>query len=173
MRSHKLIACLGLLVGGLVLAPAAQAKKVEVSKEGKILVVRGSSGGEPQLTAEGGDRFLLVGALREELLRLDGHKLKVWGSEGAKKLEMPTLAVSRYDLVETGGKRPHVGQLRKRGEGLALERGKEGAFTLKGNKAFLEVLEKRVGCKVWVVGELEGKTLQAFKFGWISCPNNP
>ena len=149
----------------------ARSGKAEVSHEGKILVVRGEAGGEPQLTTAEGQRWLLSGLLKEELLRLDGHKLKAWGVPGAKKLDMPTLEVSRYDIIDSGGgRRPHVGVLQHPGATLMLQR-KEGALEVTGSKPMLDAMEKRLGCKIWVVGDMEGRSVKVFKFGWLSCKN--
>lgn len=144
--------------------------QAEVIKDGKILVVRGLRGGEPQLTADDGQRWILVGLLREELLRLDGHRLKIWAVPAEKKLLMPTLDVARYEMLDAGGgRKPVVGVLRKTGSGtLGLER-PEGELEIKGSQPFLKAMEKHLGCKVWVVGDLEGKEVKAFKFGWIEC----
>jgi hypothetical protein len=150
-------------------APKQQQKGGEVVKEGKVLVVRGLEGGEPQLTDESNQRWLIVGPLREEALNLDGHKLKVWASIGGKKLTMPTLVVKRYEIVDSGGRRPVVGQLRRDAPlAFSLER-KEGNLEVKAPRPLLVQLDKNVGCKVWLVGDIEGKTLKAFKFGSISC----
>lgn len=148
--------------------------KGEVVKEGKVLVVRGLEGGEPQLTDEGNQRWLIVGPLREEALNLDGHKLKVWASVGGKKMTMPTLVVKRYEILDSGGHRPAVGLLRRDAPlAFTLER-KEGNLEVKGPRPLLVQLDKNVGCKVWIAGDLEGKTLKAFKFGSISCrKDNP
>ncbi len=146
-------------------------RPAEVTREGKILIVRGLSGGEPQLTVEDGARFLLTGALREELLRLEGHKLQVVGVPGPKKLMMETLDVSRYEILDSGGgRRPLVGVLRKAAGGaLNLERPKAALLEIEANRALHAELEKRVGCRIWVLGELQGTTIKAFKFGWLSC----
>jgi len=147
----------------------------ELVKEGKILVVRGLHGGEPQLTDEEGKRFLIVGELREEALRLEGHKLKAWGIPAGKKLMVPTLKVRRYEILESGGgRRPVVGLLRKDAPlAFVLERKEGGNLEIKGSKPFLELLDKHTGCKVWLVGDLEGKALKAFKYGWLSCKVAP
>lgn len=176
-RTLALAVALGLLgASDSRAAPTAPKRKEskprpsEVQKEGKILVVRGLSSGEPQLTTEDGARFLLTGALREELLRLEGHRLQVTAVPGAKKLMMETLEVSRYEILDSGGgRKPLVGLLRKGAGGLSLERPKAALLEIEANRALLAELEKRVGCKIWILGELQGTTIKAFKFGWLSC----
>jgi hypothetical protein len=171
-RSCSICICCGVAAMMLALPAWAAPKpdKGEVVKEGKVLVVRGLEGGEPQLTDEGNQRWLIVGPLREEALSLDGHKLKVWASVGGKKLTMPTLVVKRYEILDSGGHRPAVGLLRRDAPlTFSLER-KEGNLEVKGPRPLLVQLDKNVGCKVWLVGDLEGKkTLKVFKFGSISC----
>jgi hypothetical protein len=174
-RTLALAVVLGLLgTSDAWAAPAPKRKEskrpTEVQKEGKILIVRGLSGGEPQLTTEDGARFLLIGALREELLRLEGHRLQVTAVPGAKKLMMETLEVSRYEILDSGGgRKPLVGMLRKGASGLSLERPKAALIEVEASRGLLAELEKRVGCKIWILGELQGTTLKAFKFGWLSC----
>jgi hypothetical protein len=145
-------------------------KENEVVKEGKILVVRGLSGGEPQLTDQQGKRWLIDGPAREETLRLSGHTLKVWALiEAKKKLMTPALKVSRYEILDSGGRKPLVGVLRRVKLSYVLER-KEGNLTIKArSRSFYRLLARRNNCKIWVVGDLEGTTLKAIKFGWISC----
>jgi hypothetical protein len=177
MRNTRWIGAIGLVA---LLASPVQAKDRtkargdEVIKEGKILVVRGMDGEEPQITDESDKRWLITGPLREEVLRLSGHKIKVWAREGDKKMMTPTLNAREYEILDAGGgRRPVVGSLRMTAAlTYSLER-KEGNLPIKGSKPFLEQLGKHVGCKVWLVGDLEGKTLKAFKYGWLSCKTTP
>lgn len=143
----------------------------ETSREGTIAVVRGVRGGEPQLTERDGKRWLLIGALQQELLRLGGHALKVWGVIGRDRPVLPTVSVRRYELLDAGGgKKPLVGVLqldaRKR---LQLHQADDTVLTVDAKKALLAQLKRRLGCKVWLVGELSGDTLRAHKFGWLNC----
>jgi len=174
MRTTVIVALLGLVLA----PPLARArdkgkqdkgKGVEVVKEGKIRVVRGLSGGEPQLTDAKGRHHLCVGPSHDELLRLGGHTVKAWGAVGDKKLMMPTFKVVRYEITDSGGRKPMVGLLRKEAKERYLLERKEGNLTVQANKGLLRQLARRVGCKVWMVGELEGTTLKTHKFGWIRC----
>jgi hypothetical protein len=171
MRALTLLATLLLLVAAAPPRKEEKPRPAEVKKEGKLLVVRGLSGGEPQLTADDGGRYLVTGVWREELLRLEGHKVRLWATPGPKKLMMPTLDASRYEILDSGGgRRPLVGTLRSRSAGgLALERPKEATLDVEAPSALRAELAKRVGCKVWLVGDLEGTTIKAFKYGWLSC----
>ena len=164
------VAAVALAVGAGAWADARKDTKGEVVKEGKVLVVRGIEGGEPQFTDEANQRWIIVGPLREEALNLDGHKLKVWATAtGQKKLTVRTLLVKRYEILDSGGRRPAVGQLRRDAPlAFTLER-KEGDLEVKGPRPLLVQLDKQVGCKVWLVGDLEGKTIKTFKFGSIIC----
>jgi hypothetical protein len=101
---------------------------------------------------------------------LGGHVLKVWASVGPKKkLMMRTLDVQRYEIVDSGGRKPLVGRLRRGSKRLLLVREDAKDLRVKGSKPFMRRLAARVGCKVWVVGELDGSTIKAYKFGWIKC----
>jgi hypothetical protein len=178
MRKGLPLLALGLL---LLLPGAAEArgkgkrrektKETEVVTEGKVVVVRGLRGGEPQIADDKGKRWLMVGALQGELVRLSGHRIKVWATAGEKKVMMPTLKVRRYEILDSGGgQKPLVGMLRQepKDQRYVLERD-EGNLTITASDAFKRQLARRVGCKIWIVGDLEGTTLKARKFGWLNC----
>jgi hypothetical protein len=150
------------------------ARSDETVKQGKILVVRGAHGGEAQLTDEDGKNWLMDGVLKEELLRLDGHKLKVWVGPSQKKLSMNTLEAHRYEIMDSGdGRRPQVGLLRRKTpQGYFLET-PQTVLQIEAKRSLLTLLDKWVSCKIWLVGDLEGQTLKAFKFGWIHCKKEP
>lgn len=174
-RRLWVIAIAGALsLSGPALAKGKQdrPKETAVVKEGKITVVRGLRGPEPQITDANGTRWLIIGALREEVLRLGGHQLRVWAATGAKKkLMTPTLEVTRYEILDSGGRKPVVGILRrsKNARRFSLE-GKNGSLSIMAKNRSLENrLTQRVNCKIWVVGEMEGTTLIVGKFGWITC----
>lgn len=146
-------------------------KEAEVVKEGKITVVRGFGGGEPQFTDERNKRWMIVGPLRDEAVRLGGHMIKIWATVGIKKkMMMPTLEVKRYEILDSGGgRKPVVGILRHVKQVYMLER-KEGNLRIEArSRSFFRRLARRVNCKIWIVGDLEGTTLKAFKFGWLNC----
>jgi hypothetical protein len=83
---------------------------------------------------------------------------------------METLEVNRYEILDSGGgRRPLVGLLRKSAGTLSLERSESALLEIESPRALRAELEKRVGCRIWVVGDLEGTTIKAFKFGWLSC----
>lgn len=144
----------------------------QVVKKGPILVVRGLRRAEPQITDEQGKRFLLAGPWRRELLRLHGHTVQIWGELGKKKLMQQTVNVTRYEIVDSGGgRKPLVGLLRRREDGrLALQQ-KERVLALEISKPLHRRLVKRLGCKVWIVGEVVAGDLKVGKFGWLSCPS--
>lgn len=175
----------GMLVGGVLLAsgacviagaaPPAPAKAVggKVVLSGSIIVVRELDRPMPQLTDEQGRRFLLTGAWAEELVRLHGHTVKVWGELGPKKLFQPTVVVGRYELLEVGGQTPQVGELRLETEGRLQLRQPERVLALEAPAALRQRLRARVGCKVWIVGELVGSVLRPAAFGWLRCQAAP
>jgi hypothetical protein len=140
----------------------------EVAKEGKIRVVRGMDGPQPQLSEAEGKHWLITGPQRGELTRVHGHLVKAWGVVGPKKLMQRTLKVSRYEILDAGGHKPLIGMLAEDGRGLRLER-EAGALQLTGKPRFLRKLRRRLGCKVWVVGEFQDEALRVFKFGWLNC----
>lgn len=145
-------------------------RNAEVIKQGKVQVVRGLRGPEPQLADDKGNRWQIIGPVMEETLRLDSHTLKVWGVIGAKQSMLPTLDVKRYEILDTGGSRPLVGKLRRENRGkYTLARSKDGNLEIVANRGFRRRLKRRVGCKIWILGDLQGSTLKAHKFGWISC----
>lgn len=173
-RGLMAISALALLLTGPMTASAKdrkeKPKEVEVVKEGKILVVRGLAGGEPQLTDQQDKRWLIVGPLRAETLRLGGHRIRVWATVGEKKLMTPTLKVSRYEILESGsGRKPLVGTLRQEESKTYLLERPEGKLRIKGSRSLMQRLAKRTDCKIWIAGSLEGTTLRAKTFGWISC----
>ncbi len=167
-------------IAGLMLvlsaAPRAEAgppqnkpKVDEVSITGKVMVVRGLRGGEPQITDAKGKRWLMVGNLQTELMRVHGHTLTVWGTPGDKKAIFQSLKVLRYEIQDAGGQKPVVGRLRREGKGRYVLVRKADTLRISARKSFLRKLKKRDGCKVWMVGTLQGKTLKAFMYGWLNC----
>lgn len=140
---------------------------------GGITVVRELDRPVPQIADEQGRRFLLTGGGAEELLRLHGHTVKVWGELGPKKLLQPTVVVARYELLEVGGQRPQVGELRLEGDGRLLLRQVDRVLLLEPSAALRQRLRERVGCKVWIVGELAGRALRPAAFGWLRCQAAP
>ena len=150
-------------------APAA----AEAAKEGRLLVVRGLRQGEPQITDGQGNRYLLQGKWRGELLRLDGHVVKVWGKPGKKMLMTPTLVVDRYEILGAGYGKPVVGTLGSSdGGALSLTpAGAEDKVKLTGSASMTRKLRKRLRCKIWYVGRRPSKaTTRVRSFGWLSCP---
>lgn len=153
-------------------APAAPVPAVK-EMEGRLLVVRGLRQGEPQFTDARGNRYLLGGKWRGELLRLDGHVVKVWGKPGEKMLMTPTLTVERYEILGSGYGIPVVGQLRLSASGALtlVQAGTDDGVKLTGSASMLRRLRKREGCKIWFVGRKATKgATRVRSFGWLSCP---
>ena len=147
----------------------APPKEAELVKQGKVVVVSGTKGGEPEITDGRGKRWLLTGVLRKELLRLHGHVVKVRGAQGPKKLTMPTLKVSQYEILNSGGRKPVVGVLQQQSKGVFRLLRQKDTLAIKGPKALLNDLKQRVGCKIWLVGTLKDKTIKPYSFGWLNC----
>jgi len=149
--------------------PQNKPKIDELTITGKVMVVRGLRGGEPQITDARGKRWLMAGAMQTELLRVHGHTLTVWGSPADKKAVFPTLKVMRYEIQDAGGQKPVVGRLRREGKGRYTLVRKADTLRISARKSFLRRLKKRDGCKVWMVGTVQGRTLKAFIYGWLTC----
>lgn len=158
--------------------PAPPVADVEQEKRGRLLVVRGLREGEPQFTDADGSRYLLTGKWRGELLRLDGHVVKIWGKPGEKKLMTPTLTVSRYEILSAGYGTPIVGKLQQTpgggGSFTLVQAGTEPALKLTGSASMQRKLRKRLGCKIWFVGRKPVKGVTRVRiFGWLSCEQAP
>ncbi|MCK5800382.1 MAG: hypothetical protein KAI47_24500 [Deltaproteobacteria bacterium] len=153
----------------------AKAPRKTVTKElrvdGRLRVVRGVNGREVRLAVAKGKRWSLTGPYRQELLRLNNHRITVWGTLGPKKILRRSLRVNRYALVTMNGRLPLIGRLRRPAQdshGLVLAQ-KKTSLPIHGSKAFLSRLRQRLGCRIWIVGDRVDNTLKAFKFGWLSC----
>lgn len=175
-RAHCTIIFGASLLLVLAAAPRAEAgppqnkpKIDELTITGKVVVVRGLRGGEPQITDAKGKRWLMVGEQQTELLRVHGHTLTVWGTPEDKKAVFPTLKVRRYEIQDAGGQKPAVGRLRREGKRRFVLVRKADTLRISASKSFLRRLKKRNGCKVWMVGTIQGKTLKAFMYGWLTC----
>jgi hypothetical protein len=147
----------------------------DLVRVGSVSVARGIQGGEPLLTDTSQKRWLLVGKLREELLRLEKHEIRVQGREGKRKQMMPTIRVKRYRLLRLDGGQPEVGRLVKDPNGqLSLQQRERTLVVVAAEKTVLKQLQLRVGCRVWLLGELKGQSrIHVRKFGWIRCTSSP
>ena len=151
-------------------AHAKSPKKVlaaPVVKTGMLRVARGVGGRLAQLTDEQGKRWVLLGRWTKELTRLHNHRVRIWASRGKKKMMMRSLLVKRYELLAPGRK-PLVGRLRRAAGKLVLKQANR-EVEIRAKKPFLERLRRRLGCKIWIVGDLADGKLKAFKFGWLDC----
>ncbi len=169
--------CAGMTLSALPAAagtPKSLPKKVitkQLVKQGRLRVVRSVDGRAAQLTDAKGKRWLLTGALRPELLRLHNHRLKVWATPGKKKMMRATLRVRRYVVTVISGRKPLIGRLQKMASApshLGIKQ-KNGLVPIRGSKPFIKRLRRRLGCKIWIVGDMADSTLKAFKFGWLRC----
>ncbi len=154
---------------GAAQKPRADKKSAELIKEGKVRVVRGLRGASAQLTDHSNKDWFLAGSLAKELRRLSGHRIKVWATAGKKKLNMPVLQVTRYEILDSGGRKPLVGILQQSDTKELFLQQDQGTIKITGRSSFIKRLLKRIGCRVWIVGIMEGKALKAYKYGWLSC----
>lgn len=144
--------------------------KPQAVKEGKLQVVRGIRRPEAQLTDSSGKRWLLVGPLRSELLRLHGHHLRVYGSSAPSNdpAKLATFTVKRYELTRIAGRRPQVGRLASQGITLSLVQ-RDRTLRVIAKKPMAKRLRRVVGCKVWLLGDVDKSTIKVFKYGKITC----
>ena len=158
------------VLGLLLAAPGAQADRpdtakkpgkdkhsAELIKEGKVRVVRGIKGASPQLTDDSNRDWFLEGPLRGELLRLSGHRVQVWATADKKKLATPVLQVKRYEIRDSGGRKPLVGVLQQSDAREFILQQEQGTIRITGRPTFLKRLEKRLGCKISDRGEPGGE----------------
>lgn len=156
-------------------APAGGAKAAAPAPlmSGEVLVVRGLGGPQAQVTDAAGKRWLVIGALSQELARLSGHRLDIWGNKAVKKgSDDPLVEVTRYRLRGDERGAALVGVLEVDGSGRLLLRAGEGArHPLHCGRGLIRRLHRKVGCKVWARGKVHRDgTMDAFKAGWLACP---
>lgn len=168
--------CAFLLAALLVPAGVSARPKEEpppkppVVKEGKVQAVRGIRRREAQLTDSTGKRWLLVGPLRSELLRLHGHRLRAFGDATPSKdaAKLATFKVVRYELADVSGRQPQVGRLARHGSALTLVQ-KERTLNVVAKRAMAARLRRLSSCKVWLLGDIEKNSIKVFKYGRITC----
>lgn len=102
---------------------------------------------------EGDDTVTVTGPLEDEVARLSGARVRVYGEISTGQYPGPTLEAATYEILSVDGERPDVGVLRADSEGLYLER--EGRDPLR-LRAVTSGLESRVGARVWVVTGEDG-----------------
>lgn len=168
------IAAMLLSLSGIARGEERPPPPTEPAASGKLQIVRGARGSVPQLRDPAGKPLLLVGEWSEELTRLGGHEVKVWGRPGEPSLGTPTLAVMRYEIVDSGGGRPVVGHVQRDPTGALMLVPLPGEaavtpLTVRAGKGFLQKLGKRAACKVWILGTVEAQAIKATSFGYLSC----
>lgn len=97
---------------------------------------------------EGDDTVTVTGPVEDEVARLSGARVRVYGEISTGRYPGPTLAGMAYEILSVDGERPRVGVLRADDEGLYLAREGRDPVRL---RAVTSGLESRVGAKVWVV----------------------
>lgn len=102
---------------------------------------------------EGDDTVTVTGPVEDQVARLSGARVRVYGEMSTGQYPGPTLEATAYELLSVDGERPAVGVLRADGQGLYLER--EGREPLR-LRAVTSGLESRLGAKVWVVTGEDG-----------------
>ena len=106
------------------------------------------------------------GALRDEIGRLSGARVRIWGSVApARAAADGAIHATGYEILEVAGERPFVGVLQVRGPDLWLV----GATELRLLNPPVELTE-RTGAKVWVTGTADGRELQLASYGVLRDP---
>ncbi|MBW2736082.1 MAG: hypothetical protein JRH20_27165, partial [Deltaproteobacteria bacterium] len=82
--------------------------------------------------------------------------------------KLSRFSVTRYELMSLNGKQPQVGRLARRGAVLSLVQN-ERTLRIAAKKGMTARLERVVGCKVWVLGDIDESTIKVFKYGRITC----
>lgn len=135
---------------------------------GRVRAVGAAPLGQIVVRPDGGGAGVAVrGPLRDEVARLVGAEVRVWGRAGANQPPTPPRAVTAagYDIMSIGGARPVVGTLLARREALWLVAGD----TLQVRGAPPE-LAARAGARVWILGVREGDTLRLQSYGILREP---
>ncbi|MDH3459358.1 MAG: hypothetical protein OER90_21150 [Gemmatimonadota bacterium] len=112
----------------------------------------------------------LVGPYRDELSRVIGAEVRVWGKALANAPPAPSRAVevSAYEVVQLNGQRPVVGTLAEREDSHFIEVSRTEIVRL---AALPRELTTLVGRRVWVFGERGPNGLRVQVFGEVRPPN--
>jgi hypothetical protein len=104
------------------------------------------------LTTDEGMSWLIDSpSLSGELLNLDGHRVRVWGTAKPRGTSPGTFHVERYEMLPEGGLVPVIGVIGTGGMGVTLSTGDgDHLFVLIGPLS--EALGHFPGYKVWIVG---------------------
>ncbi len=112
----------------------------------------------------------LVGPYRDELARVVGAEVRVWGTAVANAPPAPSRAVdvSAYEVFQLNGQRPVVGTLAEREDSHFIEVSRTEIVRL---AALPRELTTLVGRRVWVFGERGPNGLRVQVFGEVRPPN--
>lgn len=103
---------------------------------------------------QGEDTAAVEGELEDEISRLAGARVTVFGQRLEGRFPGPTVRASGYEIVSVDGERPTVGILRQDAGSTFLEReGDAGPMEL---SSVPEGLLRHVDAKVWVITSQEG-----------------
>jgi len=121
------------------------------------------TGSEPTtgltLQREDGTGVTLVGDLTDELRRLSGATVAVYGARTSAP-HAGAFAVRSYDLLSIDGQRPAVGILLVRDDAIWLAAADTVQLT-----AVPDALRTQAGAKLWVVGQRTGRGMAVQSYG--------
>lgn len=151
-------------------APATPKPK-PIELVGEVKEVSGGAGtSRALLLIEGGEYQLhgLANPSRNELVRLSGAKVRVYGITGDPRIPRGKhVLVERYEIVDVGGGvAPRVGRIAK----LEMNGATRLLFVDESGVADLlpagwgKKMMQHVGAKVWMVGSRNGKGFQPQRF---------
>lgn len=104
---------------------------------------------------QGEDTAAVAGDLEEEISRLAGARVRVFGTRADTSYPGPTIRAVDYAIISIDGEEPSVGILRHEGGTTYLERsgGEAGRLEL---SSVPDGLRRQVGAKVWVITSEQG-----------------
>lgn len=103
---------------------------------------------------QGEDTAAVEGALEEEISRLVGARVAVFGQRLEGRFPGPTVRAAGYEILSVDGERPTVGILRRESGSTYLDLAGEAGRTELSSVP--EGLMRHVGAKVWVITSDEG-----------------
>lgn len=106
---------------------------------------------------QGTDTVAVTGPYEDELTRAAGIRVRIIGRPVEGRHPGPALEVSEYRLLSVSGATPHVGWLRRDGEGYYLEGRDREIYRLGPTPSSLR---ERLGARVWVVTSAAGAVQQ-------------
>lgn len=134
-------------------APPERTARDALVLDGEITIVHGAPIEESvQLTDVDGDSWVLTSLpLGGDLLRLGGHRVRVWGRVASETATVPMLVVDRYEMLPVDGMIPVIGIIAVGTSQVILSAHATGErYELTG--PLRGALVNFPGCRAWVWG---------------------